>query len=201
MEGNKLRLLLIFKKEDSMLIDITMKITPEIMEKSQNTDKSLAGHIGTHFDVMDKAFPLEYTERKGVVFDVSHVEEREICSGDIDMSKVRKDMFVAFCTGYSEREEYGSRKYFSEHPQLSCELIEKLLDMGISIIGVDFAGVRRGSEHTPTDARCADRGVFVVENLCSLKRILENGGSFTACTYPMNCEGLTGLPCRVIAKI
>lgn len=185
-----------------MLIDITLKITPEIIKASQNqTDKSLAGHIGTHFDVMDKEFPLEYTVRRGIIFDVSHINDRDICSEDIDISKIERDMFVVFYTGYIEKEAYGSKVYFSEHPQLSEELIETLLYKGISIIGIDFAGVRRGKEHTPKDAYCADRGVFIIENLCNLKNILNISESFIANTYPMNCVGLTGLPCRVIAEV
>lgn len=185
-----------------MLIDITLKITPEMIKAAQSEEKkSLAGHIGTHFDVMDKEFPLEYTKRKGIVFDVSGIKNRDICSDDIDISKVEKDMFVAFYSGYIETEEYGSRVYFSEHPQLSDELIDKLLEKKISIIGIDFAGVRRGKEHTPKDSYCADRNVFIIENLCNLKDILNAGKHFTANTYPMNCVGLSGLPCRVIAEV
>ena len=52
-------------------------------------------------------------------------------------------------TGFIEEEGYGSRKYFTEHPQLSNALLEALLEKKVSIIGVDFAGVRRGKEHTP----------------------------------------------------
>ena len=36
----------------------------------------------------------------------------------------------------------------------------------VSIVGVDFAGVRRGKEHTPMDQYCADHGAFIIENLC-----------------------------------
>ena len=43
--------------------------------------------------------------------------------------------------------------------------------------------------------------IVVIENLCNLNEVLAAGGSFTACTYPINCDSLTGLPCRVIAKI
>lgn len=185
-----------------MLIDITLKITPEMMKPSQgNENKALVGHLGTHFDVMDKEFPIEYTERNGIVFDVSNVSGREIERSDIDLACVGKDMFVAFYTGFIETENYGSRRYFAEHPQLSAELIDALLEKGVSIIGVDFAGIRRGKEHIPVDQKCANRGVFVVENLCNLKEVLKSGRRFTACTYPMNCAGMTGLPCRVIAKV
>lgn len=185
-----------------MLIDITLKITPDMLrDASESTNRSLVGHLGTHFDAMDKEFPLAYTRRNGVVFDVSSVQDRDICSADIAADRIGPDMFVAFYTGFVEKIGYGGPSYFSAHPQLSEELIDLLLDKGVSIIGVDFAGIRRGSEHTPKDRYCADRGTFVVENLCSLRSLLDRGGSFTAHTYPMNCTGITGLPCRVIAEI
>ena len=175
-----------------MKIDITLKVTPRA---------ATVDHSGTHFDVMNKEFPLEYTLRKGIVFDARKIRGRDIDICDIDLDKVGPDMFVAFYTGFVEEEGYGTAKYFGEHPQLSNELIERLLDKKVSIIGVDFAGVRRGAEHTPKDQYCADRGVFIVENLCSLGKVLESGGTFIANTYPMNFAGMTGLPCRVVADI
>lgn len=184
-----------------MRIDVTMKITPEMTADAQKMKKELEGHLGTHFDVMNKEFPLEYTRRDGIVFDVSGVCEREIDLGDVDMERVKGEMFVAFYTGYSAREKYGSRTYFSRHPQLSHALIDALVQKGISVIALDFAGIRRGSEHVPKDQYCADHGVFVVENLCDLEKVLELGDTFTAHTYPMNYTELTGLPCRVIAEI
>ena len=184
-----------------MKIDITLKITPKMVTDAQgNEKKALVGHLGTHFDVMNKEFPLEYTQRNGIVFDVSEVKNRDIDMNDIDLDKVRSEMFVAFYTGFIEEEGYGTRKYFTEHPQLSNELIEALLWKEVSIIGVDFAGVRRGKEHTPMDQHCADHGVFIIENLYNLKSLLENGDTFIANTYPMNYANMTGLPCRVVAE-
>ncbi len=185
-----------------MFIDLTLTITRDMLEDAKTNGKaSLAGHLGTHFDVMDKEFPLAYTEREGIVLDVSHIAGRDIALTDVDIDAVKRDMFVAFYTGYSERESYGSAVYFKEHPQLSDALIEALLEKGVSIIGVDCAGVRRGAEHTPKDQYCADCGVFVVENLCNLKAVVENSGACTVSTYPMKMEGVTGLPCRVIARV
>lgn len=122
-----------------MLIDITLKIIPKMVKDTQGNEmKSLVGHLGTHFDVMHKEFPLEYVECKGIVFDVSNISDRDISECDIDINKVEKDMFVAFYTGFIEKEGYGSKKYFSEHPQLSNELIDVLLSRSISIIGVEY---------------------------------------------------------------
>ena len=185
-----------------MLLDITLQLTPQMLQDEKaSVSKSLIGHTGTHFDVMDKVFPLEFTRRKGIVFDVSAVTGRDIEISDIDPDTLEQDMFVAFYTGYIEKESYGTKTYFAESPQLSFALIDRLLEKGISIIGLDFGGIRRGGEHVPADRHCADRGVFVVENLFGLGRVLAAGGCFTACTYPLSCTGVTGLPCRVIAEV
>ena len=185
-----------------MKIDLTLRITPKMVQDAQgNEKKALVGHLGTHFDVMNQDFPLEYTQRSGIVFDVCGVIGRDIAIADIDLGLVEPEMFVAFYTGFIEEEGYGSRRYFSEHPQLSNDLIDALLAKKISIIGIDFAGVRRGKEHTPMDQFCADHGVFIIENLCNLKTLLTHGGTFIANTYPMNYAEITGLPCRVVAQL
>lgn len=185
-----------------MKIDITLKLNKQIIDDSRYyIDKSLTGHHGTHFDVMNKEFPIDYTERKGIIFDVSAVSGRDIDVYDINIDKIYSDMFVAFYTGYIEAEGYGSKKYFKEHPQLSNELITLLIDKKISIIGIDFAGIRRGQEHKPIDQYCADNNVFVVENLCNLNQIIDNCNNFVAHTYPMNFTDISGLPCRVVAEL
>jgi len=77
-----------------------------------------------------------------------------------------------------------------------------LLEKGISIIGLDFVGARREPEHTAKDQYCADRGVFIVENLRNLGAITLGKKSATCIinTYPINFSGQTGLPCRVVAE-
>jgi kynurenine formamidase len=187
-----------------MFIDLTVQITPELIASArENEQKAREGHLGTHFDVMNKEFPLAYVERKAVVFDVSAVRERDIFATDINLALVEADMFVAFYSGFIEEHPYGSRTYFFDHPQLADELIDQLLERQVSIIGIDFAGVRRGAEHTPKDQYCADRGVFIVENLCNLQSVLggKRAAEFTANTYPVKQTGITGLPCRVVAKV
>lgn len=174
-----------------MLVDLSVKVSKTASGNALDNEKMASfGHLGTHFDVMNKEFPLEFVKR-------------EVLSGDIDVSLVRENMFVAFYTGFIDDEGYGTKKYFTEHPELSNELIDKLLDKKVSIIGVDFAGVRRGAEHTPKDQYCADRGVFIIENLCNLDKILrgKNQEIFTVNTYPVNFEGMSGLPCRVVGEI
>lgn len=183
-----------------MLIDLTLKVTPETRRDAQgNETKALSGHLGTHFDVMDKDFPLAFAKRKGIVFDVSK-SGGEITLADIDIGRVKEEMFVLFYTGFIENAGYGTKQYVHEHPWVSFELIDALLEKKISLIGLDFAGIRRGREHTPADQKCADHGTFIIENLCNLKELLLLEDGFTVYTFPVHFSGMTGLPCRVAAE-
>ena len=187
-----------------MIIDLTTTVSKLHTKKAMENEKMVSfGHLGTHFDIMNKEFPLEYLKRNAIVFNVSKVIDRDIDIEDINLSLIEENMFVSFYSNFIESVEYGSKQYFTDHPQLSNRLIDQLLKKGISIIGIDFAGVRKGKEHTPKDQECADKNVFIVENLCNLNKILKNQSSmcFIAHTYPIKFKGLTGLPCRVVGEL
>lgn len=145
-----------------MLIDLTLKVTPAMAADAQGREKkALTGHLGTHFDVMDREFPLEYVRRPGVVFDVSGLRRPgDRAAGRRSLPGLPPGAFAAFYTGFLEEAGYGSTAYFKQHPQLSQALISALLERRVSILGVDCAGIRRGPEHTPADQRCADRGLL-----------------------------------------
>lgn len=187
-----------------MFIDLTLLIDFQSKEMAEKNEKIVSyGHLGTHFDIMDKTFPLALLERDAIVFDISKIQGRDIEMTDLDLNLVRKGMFIAFYSGFIDQEEYGTKAYFQNHPELSPTLINALLEKEIAIIGIDFAGVRRGKEHTPMDQHCADHDVFIIENLCNLDKVLAHNSTpfFTANTYPLNYQGLTGIPCRVVAKV
>jgi kynurenine formamidase len=187
-----------------MLIDLTIPVTEFTIQDAHNYERITAfGHIGTHIDVMDQHFPLSYVKRSGIVFNVRGIYNRDIALQDIDISFIKPEMFVAFYSGFIEEQPYGSEAYQTLHPQLAGDLIDALLKIGISLIGVDFAGVRRGAEHRQKDQLCADRGVFIVENLCNLAALV-SGQKIANCTmntYPVSFIGLSGLPCRVVAEV
>ena len=181
-------------------IDLSLPLDRELLQRfSHSSDAALFGHVGTHFDAMDKTFPLAYTECPGVVFDVSAIRGRQIELADIDPGRIRAGYAVLFHTGFLEEKGYGSEAYHKNHPQLSYALIDALLCLDIALIGIDAAGIRRGKEHTPADQYCADHNVFVVENLCNLGSFKEKE-CILVHTYPMNLIGFTGIPCRVIAE-
>ena len=190
-----------------MKIDLTYPLTRERLEnwRINSKDKGLMslGHIGTHFDAMGKTFPLEYSECRGVIFDVSRIAaDRDIELADLDAEKICADDFVLIRTGTSERYEYGSEDYSTYFPQLSWNLIEFLVAKKIRIIGIDMRGLRKGAEHPKADKFCADKDTFVIENLINLDKIVLTGTEiFKVHTYPLNLVGFDGIPCRVIAEV
>jgi hypothetical protein len=77
-----------------MKIDLSFKIDKEALEEISrslaqvNLDLEKQGHIGTHFDVMNKEFSIENTITIGRVFDISHIKNGEVKVDDIDLSSV-----------------------------------------------------------------------------------------------------------------
>jgi kynurenine formamidase len=191
-----------------MRIDLTYPIQKEqwnnfLEAAATSKDFDKFGHFGTHFDVMDKEFPLEDCERNGRIFDVRGLEGNEIDVQSVDVASIAENDFVIFFTGVLSKAVYGTSEYFGYDLALSQALIDCLIEKKVSLIGVDMQGVRRGPEHRIADQLCAESGIFIIENLHSLEKCFEEvrGNKFTVHSYPIVINGATGLPTRVVAEI
>jgi kynurenine formamidase len=165
--------------------------------------QELFGHIGTHLDLMGKAYPERYFTLSGRAFDVGHVVGRDIDVADIALDSILKSEFVFFHSGCLASVAYASKEFLNAPVQLSWELIHALLEKQVAMIGIDFSGIRRPSEHKKADLLCAESGTFVVENVYGLEKLIEKaeGNTFIVHCYPMRLMNATGLPCRVIAEV
>ncbi len=192
-----------------MKIDLSLPLNEELIRRNhtlQDDEVLFRGinHIGTHFDIINQSFSLDYTELQGRIFDVSHIRDRDIDISDIDRKRIQPRDFVIFHTGFVAEVGYATPEYKDSHPQLSKKLIDQLVeDCKVWIIGIDAAGVRRHPDHQIADRFCAEHGVYVVENLDNTAGLLaETGGEgFIVHTYPLNITDMTGIPCRVVAEI
>lgn len=187
-----------------MKIDLTVSVSKKMWNRVfENEEMSAIGHVGTHFDVKNKKFSLDNIIRKGKIFNVVGIIDRDIGIDDISMECIEENDFIIFYTGYLKKVGYGTKAYFKKHPQISIELIKLLIEKKVSLIGIDAAGMRRGAEHPKIDQYCADNNVFVIENLDNLDVLLKEvkQNTFTVYTFPINMEDMDGLPCRVIAEV
>lgn len=193
-----------------MKLNLSLRVEKEQLEtfgfisQSEKPDFNKAGHIGTHFDVMNKEFSLENIVTRGNIFDISNIKSHEVKVEDLDLHRVCQNDFVIFHSGLLKKYGYGTDEYFSPHMELSDELIDYLLlDKKVSFIGADVVGIKGSKDHARIDQYCANNGVFIIENLDNLDLLLKEAGDkpFTVYTFPLNFHGFTGLPCRVVAEI
>lgn len=192
--------------EKKMLIDLTLDARQLSLEDDVMDERTMAlfksGHFGSHIDVPLKTeIPLDYMVSRGVLFDVSHIKNRDIDVMDIDLNFIQANDGVLFKTDRIKEYSYGSKEYFHEHPELSHCLIDALILKKIRIIGIDASGVRRGVEHVAADKRCEEKGIYIIENIQHLDRVKEEiGNIFQMHLMWVNFPGKTGLPCRIVAQ-
>jgi kynurenine formamidase len=162
----------------------------------------MEGHVGTHFDVMDKEFPLDSFKTTGKLVDISGIRQREIEVHDLEPSNISAGDTVIFYTGYMDEFGYENRLYWKRSAELSDAAVSYLISKRIRLIAVDAAGAQKPTKHQHVDQQCADHGIFIVENLDNVKALRDRpNGPFTVYTAPLKRSGLTGLPCRVIVEI
>ena len=168
-----------------------MFLNPRVIERVKSREERVStGHIGTHIDLKGKAF--SDTDLKGVIIRCEDGTEIK----DADLSNVKEGFFVMFNTNHSRYYEYGRSDYFEGYSTLGDELIEKLIGKKVALIGIDGPGIKSGKEHPLTDQYLADKGIFVVENLCYLSLLEEDT------VYDMSVKAKDevndGLPVEVI---
>lgn len=184
-----------------MLTDLTLHIAfdnPALKwAKAQKNPHLAMGHVGTHLDTYNKSIiPLDYFKSPGILFDVRHT--KEVTLADLQPELIGKNCFVLFRTGQMERCSYGDQAYFTDHPQLSDEVIALLLQKQVRFIGIDSPGIRQHAQHEQADRKCEQHGCYVIENLTNLQQLPAK--NFTVYTMWLDDAAMTGLPCRVLAE-
>jgi kynurenine formamidase len=191
-----------------MLIDLTLRIdmNDPVVGKANMDQHSFmsAGHIGTHLDsYLQTTIPTEFYARHGKVYDARNFGERDVDLAILRDRPIEPGDFAIFHTGFMTRHAYGTRAYFRDHPQLSWALIDHLIEGGVSFIGIDAAGVRRGDEHGVADRRAEAGGVYIIENLANVDELSRaaHAQGFKVFTGWTGLKGFSGLACRVIAEV
>ena len=188
---------------DVRYIDLTLQVkkSNRVYKQAEVQLKKhiVMGHVGTHFDIYGEVqLPLEYMQTRGILFDVSHIKDREITIDDVDLDYVKPGDFVMFHTGSIERHPYGSGLYFSSSTQFSWELIQELAMERVKFVGIDAPDLRKGKDHVEADKLFLKYGTFVIENLTNLSAIEPQSVCKMLTMWHEDPEA-TGIKCRVVA--
>ena len=174
------------------------------------TRYTFLSHIGTHMDApnhfirggksIDQISP-EKTSGPAVVLNLPKPPFAEITVADLEkaMPKIQSGDMVFLRTGWGakfEKEEYH------DHPYLSNESSQWLVDKGASIVGVDFVTVdlppqkREKGFHCPAHQTLLGSEVLIIENLY-LEEVA--GKRLEVFCFPIKIRGCDGAPTRVMA--
>ena len=167
----------------------------------------MGSHTGTHVDAPYHITPggkkidevsLDHFAGEGIVLDVTDKSPGAgITIGDIkeDLDKVQPGTIVLFHTGWDAH--LGSELYFN-HPYLSIELVQELLDRGVKTFFIDALNIDppNGESFQAHDAITAVNGI-IGENFTNLRSI--NFASPFITAFPLKLAGIDGSPIRAVA--
>ncbi|CAN5783276.1 N/A [soil metagenome] len=105
---------------------------------------------------------------------------------------------VLFCTGHDAH--WGSDRYFEDHPFLSTETVDRLVESGATLVGIDSLNI----DDTSGGARYAHStllgaGIPIVEHLTGLDLLPIDGFRFNA--VPVRWSGVASFPVRAFAVV
>lgn len=166
----------------------------------------IAGNTGTYLDSpfhrfsngMDLAtIPLSAcVGLPGVVVDTVADDRRRSVGDRVDADLAGRA--VLFRTGWDER--WRTEAYWRGSPFLGAELVERLVDAGAALVGIDAGNV----DDTADPARPAHTGLLaagipIVENLTNLASLPREGFAFSAAPPPF--VGGATFPVRAFAEL
>lgn len=165
---------------------------------------SVGIHCGTHLDA-----PFHFFEDGATIdqIDLGHcVGEAQLIHLDVPADgKIERSHLTSYrdqlarcgkavlSTGCEK--QWGRPEYFTEHPVITPEAADFLIECGVHLVGVDFPSVDRAP--FLTHAALLSHSVLILENLTNLSEI--RSGSFRLVAAPLKFTGRDGSPVRAIA--
>lgn len=140
-----------------------------------DTEIKTTMHIGTHIDapshMLDNNrnicdFPIEKFIGKGVLLNFK--DEKIISLKEEHKSLITKDSIVVIYTGMDIK--IGTAEYYYEHPQVSEELCDFLIQKKVKMIGLDFFSP--DSSPSVIHKKLLANEILIVENLTNLEKLI-----------------------------
>ena len=137
------------------------------------------------------------TDLDGIVVRADH---KETFTLDIDFLRNRelRGRAVLVHTGWDAY--WNTEQYFEHHPHLTEEAARYLVDCGVKLVGIDSVNIddTRSGER-PVHSILLGAEVLIVEHMCNLAQLPDEGFTFTA--LPPKFKGVGTFPVRALAKV
>ncbi|MGZ2457924.1 cyclase family protein [Rhizobium anhuiense] len=217
-----------------MIIDLTMTLREGIMTfpvhwhpvveitqlgrfevEGRETRKIVLGtHTGTHVDAPRHFVPkgetienidLDIYYGPARVLDFTHLPDKTEITREMLVERIGRDFPSRILFRYDWERRLDSLKYYSDHPYLSEEACEWIVENGIRLVGFDAPMPDdprngRGSDRdSPNHTILLGAGVAILEYLVNLSQIPTK--DFILSALPLKIEEGDGAPVRAIAIV
>jgi kynurenine formamidase len=140
---------------------------------------------------------VNFVDLEGIVIRVDHKETLAI-DADFFREKEIRGRAVLVDTGWDQY--WNSEKYFENHPYLTEDAAQYLIDCGVKLVGIDSMNIDNTAGKTrPVHSLLLGEEIPIVEHLCNLSQLPDEGFAFTA--IPPKFKGVGTFPVRAMAKI
>jgi arylformamidase len=109
-----------------------------------------------------------------------------------------KDRAVLIHTGWDVY--WNTELYYENHPYLTQDAAEYLRDNGAKLVGIDSHNIdSTAGKSRPVHTTLLGAEILIVEHLCQLQLVPEDGFTFSA--VPPKFKGVGTFPVRAMAKV
>lgn len=133
----------------------------------------------------------------GIVIRADHTQGFAI-GADAFAGKELRGRAVLVHTGWDTY--WNSDQYFEHHPHLTEDAARYLVECGVKLVGIDSLNIddTRGGQR-PVHSQLLEAEVLIVEHLCNLSQLPDEGFTFSA--LPSKFKGVGTFPVRALAKL
>jgi kynurenine formamidase len=132
-----------------------------------------------------------------VVVRATQRQERAIDRLPIQIDSLRGKALLVH-TGWDAH--WRTDQYFENHPHLTGQLAEKLVEAGVTLVGIDSFNIDSTDDDTrPVHSALLGAGIPIVEHMCNLDAVPERHARFFA--VPVKVKGMGTFPVRAFVKL
>lgn len=134
----------------------------------------------------------------GVIIRAKYEETTFALNADFFRGKELRGRAVLVHTGWDAY--WNTEQYFEHHPHLTEDAAQYLVASGVTLVGIDSVNIddTRGGER-PVHSTLLGAEVLIVEHLCNLDQLPDEGFTFSA--LPPKFKGVGTFPVRALARV
>ncbi|MCL9806548.1 cyclase family protein [Flavobacterium amniphilum] len=138
-----------------------------------------------------------FTDLDAVIIRIPFTETLEITEEHFKNLEI-KNKAVLVHTGWDLN--WNTERYYENHPYLTERAAQYLRDSGVKLVGIDSHNIDSTLGKTrPVHTTLLGAEILIVEHLCNLDSLPEDGFTFSA--IPPKFKGVGTFPVRAMAKV